>query len=133
MKLSSLKIDAAKLEKGDWVADIPGLGDIELKVRGLGNADHRKRQTELVTALPRHKRKDVAEMDSIDVRLLVETVLLDWRNVSDDAGEPVAFSAEAATSILSDPELVAFRQGVIWAATTVADRDAGNLADDLGN
>lgn len=133
MKLSALKIDAAKLEKGDWVGDIPDLGDIRLKVRGIGNADHRRRRGELVAALPRVQRKDVAALDAIDVQLLVETILLGWENVGDDDGVPIPYSADRAKELLSDPDLAVFRAGVIWAASVVADRAEDSGEADAGN
>lgn len=133
MKLSALKIDASKLERGDWVGDIPDLGDIRLKVRGIGNADHRRRRGELYAALPRGKRKDVAALDAIDVQLLVETILIGWENVLDDHDEPIPYSAETATRLLGDPDLAVFRAGVVWAASVVAERAEESVEADAGN
>lgn len=133
MKLSHIKIDAAKLEQGDWVGDIPGLGDIRLHVRGLGNEDYRRRQSELSAALPRHLRKEPAEQDKIANTLIVETILVGWDKIEDDKGKPLAFTRENALAILEDPDMRAFGDGVIWAASTVAERRKADLDGDAGN
>ncbi|MCX5570619.1 MULTISPECIES: hypothetical protein [Kaistia] len=133
MKLANLKIDSARLEHGDWVGDIPGLGDIRLRVRGLGNDDYRRRQSELSAALPRHLRKEPAEQDKILNTLIVETLLEGWEKVEADDGKPLAFTRENVLAILSDPDMRAFSDGVIWAAGAVSERRKSDLDDDAGN
>jgi hypothetical protein len=132
MKLATLKIDSAKLEQGDWVGDIPGLGDIRLLVRGLGNDDYRRRQAELTAALPRHMRKEPAEQDRVANTLIVETLLEGWEKVEGDDGKPLPFSREAVLAILSDPDMRAFNDGVIWAAMAVSERRKADLDVDVG-
>ncbi|MCX5518449.1 hypothetical protein OSH10_08375 [Kaistia defluvii] len=132
MRLTNLKIDSAKLEQGDWVGDIPGLGDIRLLVRGLGNDDYRRRQAELTAALPRHLRKEPAEQDKVANTLIVETLLEGWEKVEGDDGKPLPFSREAVLAILSDPDMRAFNDGVIWAASVVSERRKADLDADVG-
>ena len=132
MKLASLKIDSAKLEQGDWVDDIPGVGDIRLLVRGIGNDDYRRRQAELTAALPRHMRKEPAAQDKVANALIVETLLEGWEKVEGDDGKPLPFSREAVLAILSDPDMRAFNDGVIWAASVVAERRQADLDVDVG-
>ena len=133
MKLGNLKIDSAKLEQDDWIGDIPSLGDIRLRVRGIGNDDYRRRQTELVAALPRHLRKEPAEQDKITNALIVETLLVGWERVEGDDGKPLPFSRENVQAILDDPDMRVFVDGVVWAASTVAERRAADLGVDAGN
>lgn len=132
MKLSSLKIDSSKLEQGAWVGDIPGLGDIRLLVRGIGNDDYRRRQSELTAALPRHLRKEPAEQDRITNALIVETLLEGWEKVEGDDGKPLPFTADAALAILEDPDMRAFSDGVIWAAMSVSEARKADLDADMG-
>jgi len=132
MKLSNLKIDSSKLEQGDWIGDIPGLGDIRLRVRGLGNDDYRRRQSELSAALPRHMRKEPAEQDKVMNTLIVETLLEGWENVEDDTGAPLPFTRENVLEILADPDMRAFSDGVVWAAGIVSERRKADLDDDVG-
>jgi hypothetical protein len=133
MKLSNIKIDSDVLEHGAWVGDIPGLGDLRLKVRGLGNADYRRRHSELTAALPRHLRKDPLQQDQIVQTLILETLLLDWDKVEDESGKPLKFSPAAVGEILADPDMRAFGEGVIWAASVVADGKQATKALDAGN
>lgn len=128
MKLNDLKIDAVKAEQGAWIKDIPDLGDLELKVRGLNNADYRRLQTQLMRALPRALRSDPVEQDKITARLLAETVLLEWKNLDGET-----YSKERALEILADPNYAPFRDGVVWAATMVAERQADDVGADVKN
>lgn len=133
MKLANLKIDSAKLEQGDWVGDIPALGNIRLRVRGIGNDDYRRRQSELVAAIPRHLRKEPAEQDKLTNTLIVETLLLGWEHVEDEKDKPLPFTRENALLILADPDMRAFNDGIIWAASVVAERRKADLDLDAGN
>jgi hypothetical protein len=137
MKLSELKIDATAFEEGGWVDNIPGMGNLRLRVRGINNAAWRRLQSKLIEATPRAKknggRVDPDEMDRITNVCLRETCLLDWEGLEDDAGQPIPFSKPAAGKILDDPELREFRDGVAWAASVVAQRDQENTADVVGN
>jgi hypothetical protein len=132
MKLANLKIDSAKLEQGAWVGDIPALGNIRLHVRGLGNDDYRRRQSELVAAIPRHLRKEPAEQDKLTNTLIVETLLLGWEHVEDDKDKPLPFTRENALLILEDPDMRAFNDGVIWAAMAVSEARKADLDADVG-
>lgn len=118
MELSSLKIDSAKINAGDWVADIPGLGDVRLKVRGLDNPDYRRRRSELVGALPPSKRSDPEAVDGITTQLVVETILLDWTGLT-DGGKAIAYSRERAAEILADPDAKPLLDAIVWAAGQV--------------
>lgn len=133
MKLGNLKIDSTKLQQGDWVGDIPNLGDIRLRVRGIGNDDYRRRNAELVGALPRHMRSQPAEQDRILNTLIVETLLEGWENVEDDNGKSLTFTRENVQAILEDPDMRAFADGVVWAASVVSERRGVARDGDAGN
>ena len=127
MKLNDLKIDAAKAEAGDWVGDIPDLGDLRLKVRGIANSDARRLRNKLVATLARALRTEPLEQDKITARILAETVLLGWENFDQ------TYSKERAFEILSDPDYEPFRDGVVWASTMVAECQTANMGDDAKN
>lgn len=138
MKLSSLKIDAAKIEAGEWIEDIPGMGDLALKVRGLDNADHGNLRSRLFEAIPRSKKHngritDPAEADRLTARCLSEAVLLDWRGLEEEDGSPIPFSKERAFEILSNPDMRSLREAVVEAAARVGRDDAESLKADAGN
>lgn len=126
MKLSEMKVDPQKIEQGDWVDDIQEMAGLRLKVRGAGNADWRKLQSRLLSAVPRNRRVggnlDPAEQDRIMSILLRDACLLDWDGLEDDEGKPLPYSKEQAAKLLTDPQYAKFRDAVIWAANVVADQ-----------
>ncbi|WP_232629163.1 hypothetical protein [Methylobacterium sp. Leaf118] len=137
MKLSSLKVDASAIEEGQWVGNIPEMGDLEVRVRGLNNARYRRLQTKLIDAVPRAKRQggrmDPDEQDRITATCLNATVLLDWRGLEGEDGQPLPYSKDLASTLLSEAEFRRFREGVIWAASQVGEEQAEAERADEGN
>jgi hypothetical protein len=133
MKLTNIKTSDARRQTGDWVKDIPEMGDLGLKVRGIGNADYRILQGKLINGVPVNERRGGMKpetQDRIAVELQVETLLEDWRNLTDERDQPIPFSKEKARELLSDPDFVALRDAVSYAATVVADlQDEAKQAD----
>lgn len=125
MKLSDIKIDAGKLEQGDWVSDIPDMGELRLKVRGIGNSDFRKMQARLIEAEPRQYkvsgRLPPERQDAITAQCLLHTVLIDWDGLRDEAGQPLPYTQDLARDLLTQPEYKRFRDAVTWAANVVAE------------
>lgn len=136
MKLSEMKIDADKFEAGAWVDDIPEMGDLRLKVRGIGNSDFRAMQARLMEAEPRKYkvggRLAPERQDVVTAKCLLHTVLIDWQGVLDDDGQPIPYTKELASEILTKPEYKRFRDAVTYAATVVADGVDADI-DDAGN
>lgn len=120
MDLNSLSVDLIAVEQGQWVDNIPDLGDIRLKVRGMGNAVSRKKQQDLYRALPMAKRTDATELEKIQTQITLDTILLDWSGLTDN-GEDVHYSHEMAAKILNDPRYQPFKDGVTWASQVVAE------------
>ncbi len=123
MKLSDVKINAARAEAGAWVKDIPEMGNLELKVRGFHNADDRAILAREMEALPAKNRMRGRVSDEDRERImnvrLRDAILVDWRNIEGEDGQPVPYSKDAAEKFLNDPDLAAFRGAVIWAAGVV--------------
>lgn len=137
MKLSDMKVDVAKVEQGGWVDNIPELEGLRLKVRGSGNKDYRKLMGRLVDATPRKQRfggrLDPVAQDRITSICLRDACLLDWEGLEDEDGKPLPYSKEAADKFLTDPEYAKFREGVIWAASVVAEQEAADIEEDVKN
>lgn len=137
MKLNETKIDVSRFEGGAWISDIPEMGDLRLKVRGINNADWRRLQQKLFEATPRAKRPggriDPDEQDRITTSCILSTCLLDWENVEGDDGQPLPYSIQAATKLLNDPAMRRFRESVIWAATVVGEQVAEDRTEIVGN
>lgn len=138
VKLSDIKINAAAIEQGEWIGaahgtPIPDMGDLCLKVRGIGNSDYRALMTKLSDAVPRSQRTggklnpDASER--VFVECLTQTVLMDWSGVEGDDGAAIPFSREVALKILLNPDLAPFKYAIAWAANQVGDlRAADNEA-----
>ncbi|PZU87349.1 MAG: hypothetical protein DI527_18920 [Chelatococcus sp.] len=130
MKLSDIRINAAAIEQGEWIGaahgtPIPTMGDLCLRVRGVGNSDYRKLRAKLEEAVPRSRREGGKigdrEAEEIFVQCLVETVLMDWSGVENEDGTPLEFSRPAALKIMSNPDLAPFKHAVVWAAGQVGE------------
>ncbi len=93
----------------------------------MNNAKYRRLQQSMVRALPPSKRRagvvDPLEMDRINGICLARHSLSDWRNIEDEAGQPLAFSVEVAEKMLTDPDMKKLRDGVFMAASQVEDED----------
>jgi hypothetical protein len=133
MDIKNLKRDVATIEAGQWVKDIPGMGNLELRVRGMTNklymADNQRR----ARAIPSEGRgRDgsltVDSATNILGESLAATVLLEWRNL-EDGGVAVPYDKAMATEWLTSPEFTQFRDAVVYAANVVdIGREAANKA-----
>lgn len=136
MDLNQLKVDANKVEEGEWIGDLPDVGDLRLKVRGLGNRDYRRLMNRLAEAVPRQKKQrgriDPDEMDKITNKCLLETVLLDWENLS-QGGQQIPFSKDLAKQLLEDRNFERFRNAVLTAANQVGEATLEELEEAAGN
>jgi len=138
MKLYSLKTDPAKVAAGIWIGDIPGMEGVRLRVRPQGNPDYRALYQQLVSTVPRAKKRgglivDQAAKAQIEGRCLAETVLLDWDGFEDENGSPLVYSAELAKQVLLDPDMQNVRDAVNWAAGEAEEMARVDLDDDAGN
>lgn len=137
MKISAIKADLAKSAAGIWIDGIPEMSDLRLKVRPIGNADYRRLYGLLADATPRAGKRggviDHAVREEISARCLADTVLLDWDGLEDDAGKPLVYSHDVAKKMLLDPELIAFRDAVSWAANVAQEETIGEAKAKAGN
>lgn len=124
MDISKIKIDSAKIEAGEWVKDIPGMGNLELRVRGLGSIAYREALAQRQRAIPRDQRNADGSIpfrlsDEATAAAVADAILLDWRNV-EISGSPVHFSAAKAREYLANPDYSVFLDAVLFAASKVA-------------
>ncbi len=137
MKLNDMAVDPERQENGAWVDDIPEMEGLKLKVRGSNNADWRRLQSRLIEAVPRKKRiggrLDPDEQDRIMSSCLLNCCLLDWEGLEDDDGKPLPYSKPMAQKLLYEAQYRRFRDGVVWAASIVADNLGADQDDTSGN
>lgn len=136
MDLSSLKTSTAVVEAGDWVDNIPDMGDLRLKVRGSGNAKWRRLQQQLVAAVPRGKKVNgritPEEQDRIIAICIRDTALDDWENIT-DGGAAVPYSKDKAFTLLTDPLTRAFFDACVWACSVVGESASDSQEADVKN
>lgn len=127
MDINSLKRDSAAIAAGQWVSDIPGLGDVRLRVRGLSSPIVVAVRGRKERKVPRDQReRDGSLTPEVGIQVfgevLLEAVLLDWSGLTDN-GKPVVYDLEIARKWLTDPDFAFFADAVVWAAQIV---DKGN-------
>lgn len=110
MKLSDLMVDSALIEQGDWALIADGEPKpFRVRVRGYGNSDYRKRQSELTASLAAEfgigANIPSDRYEAIDLALLCETILTGWEGLTEDDGSTeIIFSTDKAKEILADPD-----------------------------
>lgn len=127
MEIASLKKDASAIAGGQWVNDIPEMGDLELRVRGFSSPQVIALRSRLERSVPKSdKNRDGSLKPEAAIRImkrvLHEAVLLEWRGLT-DGGAPVPYSSEQAGEWISNDDYRTFADAVTWAANAV---DNGN-------
>jgi hypothetical protein len=113
-KLSLLRSDLQLEEEGQWEKyKIPGCEvDMEFKIARLGNRLHTEEVQRLMQeyfdnnpteAVPGQRIPDDVQED-LQAKAAAKFVLLDWRNVEDDDGEPMEYTHEAGYNLLMNKE-----------------------------
>lgn len=125
MDLNDLQGNPDSIEAGVWVSDIPKMGDLAVKVRGMVSMEvinYRARKTRVV---PRSKR-DADGNPNSDAAMevfsdtLLNVILLDWKGLTNN-GEEVPYSREMAKELCLNPKYRAFQDAVTWASTAVSE------------
>lgn len=126
MKISDLARDTAVINDGRWVKDIPGLEDVEFKVRGQTSKAFTSALAHNVASLTRDQRDEQGK-PFLDHQWLCiaeaihSAILLDWKNLEDEHGKQIKYDKALAHKWLTDPNLNTFRNGVMYAAALVDD------------
>lgn len=127
-------MDPKVREEGEWISDIPEMGDLRLKVRGSDNKAWRRRADALIAAVPRKKRingLDPDERDRINAICARDHGLIDWQNLK-IGGVEVPYSKDKANELLLQPEWGAFLNAVLWACNMVGTQAAAEVEEDAG-
>jgi len=122
MKLDEIATVTRNIEQGAWVADLPNLPGVSVKVRGAYNADYSRLLAKLRSEMSPEEIRDPNIQDSLEPQLLHETVLLDWDGIED-----TPYSKETAARLLTHPDYAAFRRAVSYAANVVARQGKASL------
>lgn len=132
MDVSSLKKNSKAIRAGQWIKDIPQMGDLRLRVRGLNSPEVIECRAQKERAIPlADRRRDgtIKTEDGMRImsQVLFEAVLLDWDGLTQD-GKPLPYNKDLAEVWLTDPDYMAFADAVAWSAQMV-DRGMGEIEE----
>lgn len=121
--------------RAQWFTIGTRVGEFEALVEPFGNREWRRLYNRLTKPFRKYMRKHDGALPEdkdieINVQCLAETVLKDWRGITNN-GEAVPFSVEAATDLLANVDEA--RNGVSKAALELADVYASEREDSEGN
>lgn len=134
MDIEDIKKDSSLIEAGTWVDRIPNMGDLRLRVRGMGSKQAINHRSSLERAVDKKGRsrdgslKLSVSMD-IAIQVLLNVCLLEWDGLK-QKGKPVEYSKELAALWLTDPNYRNFADAVAWAAGVV-DRGSADSEEEL--
>jgi len=116
---------------GEWVGDLPGCGDMRVKVRAFQSPQVVSTWGRLSRAAPNDERQADGQLTEdaharIDREVLLDVVLLDWDGLTDN-GEPVPYSRDMARQFI---QVGLFEAAVRYAAARVS-HDINGRRDDL--
>ncbi len=137
MEMNALERDYNEVESGSWVKDIPGAGDLELKVRGLSAEEVISYRASRERAVPRKDRNPDGSLKmnagyQVLCDTLVEKVLLDWKNLTED-GKQVKYSKEVAKKLMANKRFRPFHDAVVYAASVVDQGQDAEREEAAGN
>jgi len=134
MKISELKIDAAKVEAGAWVKDIPGFDGVAVRVRGTGSHIARDTRAKATAAIPAARQRtglSAEDQDSVSAVVARDALLIDIRGMTGDDDAPM--TVDQVKGLLPDPDYAALVGLVYYAASIVEKDGVETLEADLGN
>lgn len=123
MDIASLSKDPSALERGVWVDDLPGMGDLRVKVRGLQSDRYLAGRARKERNVPREDKERDGRLKPpaamrIYLELLFEVILLDWDNLTNN-GKPVSYDEKLAKDLCTNPAYRDFQDAVTYAANVV--------------
>jgi hypothetical protein len=134
MKLSQIESNVNLEEEGVWVTMTGGW---EAKVRSTNCKAYRDLNQRIFQKNRRfYARRQAPPPETQDqdtLRLVVETLLVDWRGLEDENGEPIPCTPENATEILGDRRYAQMLSDVSDAAQELETFRVLEEEADLGN
>jgi hypothetical protein len=129
---------SANLNEGQWVGDLPEMGDIRFKVRSTGFKPYKVAVAGLARRTGKKLRTDEGVIDFAVTtgKALAEHILLDWEGVT-DGGKPLKYDAKKALAILTADDDFgigeAYRKAVEWAGDRLAEQIKDQATEAAGN
>jgi hypothetical protein len=131
-KLSQLAVDTTKSEDGVWIEFGAGF---ELLIARANNAAFKAELARLVKPYQREiAREGMSSRHATDAHTKAQAkcVVLNWRGLEDEDGEPIPYSPEKAFEILSDPRYPELKEFVDIESNNLDNFRAEDQADAEG-
>lgn len=137
MDILNFKADTKAIDAGEWVDNIPGCGDLRLKVRGDKSTTVEALQAAKFRAVPLSDRDEAMNIKTEVVKrltrdLLHEAILIGWENLFSGKKE-IPYTPEKAKELCTDPAFESFQDAVVLAAQIVTRRHTGKTEAQVKN
>ena len=104
-KITQIMADMEKVENGQWV---PYAAGVKLLIANINNS--RYREARQIILQPHRRALRGGNLSSDDILDLLKPavakhILLGWKNLEDDKGKPIAYSATKALEFFENPAL----------------------------
>lgn len=137
IKLSSVRANVRRENEGDWVP-IPEWPGVELRVRGFAYGPFQNAKSQLESKWARRNGgRDTVPFEEVyraNGRLYAEYLLLDWKGIDDDAGNPIEYDDALGMQVLTDPAYRDLHDHIRYATNKLSqteiefvERASGNL------
>ena len=136
MKLSEAKLNLNAIDTVVWVEDPADDAGFAVRVKGRRCMAYQKGQTAALTKARKTSRKrdiEISVLQKIDNEQVAKHCLLEWRNLFDDNGQQVLYSAELAQKLMTDREYQPFQDFVKSAIDRVDENDLDDVEAIQGN
>lgn len=133
MKLSSIKQDQDKAEKGVWV-DFPD--GLRVLIARAGNTACKKMTAQLRKPIENKIKKGLVSdsvLSDISKKVVAKQIVLGWENLQDDDGKEIPYSPEKAYELISDPENEIFYNWILESSVDEMNFRKESKEDELGN
>lgn len=132
MKLSAMKIDAARRDAGAWVGKIPEFPGVRFHVRGFGSPEHKAIRARELEKFPANHELSQDEQRAVINAAIREGLLLGWEGIEDE-GQPWPYSPENVELVLTHPDFELWREAVVYCIDRVARATQAELEADAKN
>jgi len=132
MKLNECELNLDAIDTGVWITDPADDAGFAVRVKGRRSPGYQKGQTSALTKARKTSRKrdiEISVLQKIDNDQIAKHCLLDWKNFFDDNDQPIPFSQDLATKLMTERKYQIFQDFVKSAIDRVDENDLEDVED----